>query len=474
MSDAWPQRPASASRSVERGHDAASLAASPPTSGHGYTASHQSRLLDETQAVVMELKDDLLRMQEENAELRQSSTNRDAQEKLRELQIAFDSAVERHKKDLKEARFKNLRLQQERQKLKQTLSELEVELATRPPPAAPREDVAEKADLLEAAVDELRRENAALREEKLQFMTCELKRLHPRDERVDVETEVERLQSGLDAAVSDLTCSRQKIKELQDLNNSQENLLERRAAEYEALLESRRAEIETMQILSTSLDETQALYDASQKEIAKLQEENRELVSEAMITAARRENEGRRESIPSTTLEQEGSDKSADELREELAMVKRTASGAISTLSTSLKKSLLHSQELCTEFEKDRKDMKEEYDKMRSLCEEAGRAREAAEARAKEAEGMLVVKEEDLQSFKRQMDEQKQRTKEAKQRLKAEILDTKQLIKNQQREVLRSEDDDEFLALLNIPNRAREILASPPPQADGASSPFST
>ena len=96
--------------------------------------------------------------------------------------------------------------------------------------------------------------------------------------------------------------------------------------------------------------------------------------------------------------------------------------------------------------------MKSEYDKVRDQVEGLKNATEAAQLNA-------VAKENELQTFKRQM-------KEAKQHLKAEILDTKKLIKNQQLEVLNGEDDEEFLSLLNIPNKARLLTQQYPPPMD--------
>ena len=128
--DDWP-RPKS--QSLERGYEvnAAGTSSSSPGQGAGYPS--QARLLEETQQVVSELKADLMRLQKENSELRHNTTH-DAQGRLKELQVEFDSAVEKHKKEVKEARFKTLRLQQERQKLKQQITEIESELAARPPP----------------------------------------------------------------------------------------------------------------------------------------------------------------------------------------------------------------------------------------------------------------------------------------------------------------------------------------------------
>ena len=115
-------------------------------------------------------------------------------------------------------------------------------------------------------------------------------------------------------------------------------------------------------------------------------------------------------------------------------------------------------QTLCAEFEQSRVDMKDEYERSQHRIAEL----QAENARLTAMGAQLQEKEDELQSFKKQMEEQAQRTKEAKQRLKAEILDTKELIKNQQREVQEDlNDDDDFLSLLNIPNRAREILNSP-------------
>eukprot|EP00659_Diplonema_papillatum_P016857 gene16857-25847_t len=98
----------------------------------GQHVPEQARLLREAQTVVKELRDDMVTLQAENAELRRQTNESEAIEELRTLRPAHEAAVERHKREVKESRFKLLRTQQEKQKLKQQVSDLEVELASRP------------------------------------------------------------------------------------------------------------------------------------------------------------------------------------------------------------------------------------------------------------------------------------------------------------------------------------------------------
>eukprot|EP01063_Lacrimia_lanifica_P012734 TRINITY_DN19422_c0_g1_i1.p1 TRINITY_DN19422_c0_g1~~TRINITY_DN19422_c0_g1_i1.p1 ORF type:complete len:495 (+),score=256.77 TRINITY_DN19422_c0_g1_i1:102-1586(+) len=421
----------------------------------------QARLLHDAQQVVLELKADLGALQAENSELRKLTVSTEAQERLRELQMAFDSAVEKHRRETKENRFKTLRLQQEGKKLRIQVQELELELAARPKSLVMEEEAQAKIDLLETANEELRRDNAALRDEKLTYMTTELQRLHPsgKPKPDSQEAEIERLNQTVDGLTNDLAATKQKVVELTEKTASQDDLLERRTAEYEALLQSRRAELETMGILSNSLQETQSLYDSAQEEISKLQEENRELISEAMMAAAAKDRE---KSIASPASPEET--RSLDDMKEELAMVKKTASGAISTLSNSLKKALVQSQELCQNFEKDRMEMKTLNEQANLRVRELEERLAAAEHREALVQKEIDAKSREVASFKQQMEEQRLRTKEAKQRLKAEILDTKQLIKSQQEDFKEEipEDDDDYLALLDIPKRARELFNHSP------------
>eukprot|EP01059_Diplonema_ambulator_P033388 TRINITY_DN6958_c0_g1_i2.p1 TRINITY_DN6958_c0_g1~~TRINITY_DN6958_c0_g1_i2.p1 ORF type:complete len:473 (+),score=212.65 TRINITY_DN6958_c0_g1_i2:30-1421(+) len=400
----------------------------------------QARLLQEAQHVVIELKDDLMALQQENSELRRQLESDESKQPLESLRASYDESLDKLKKELKEARFKNLRLQQEKQKLKSNVSELELELSGRPSTLVMEEEAAEKIRLLEAANDELRRDNASLREQKLAFMTSELNRLHPAEGVPEDETE--RLNNALRMTVHELTVAKQKIAELEQISESQEDLLQRRSAEYEGLLVSRKAELETMSILTQSLDETKELYDEAQQELSQLREDNRELASKVMIAEATRG---------------DPNDKSVDELKDELAVVRKTAGDAISTLSNSLKKALLQSQELCQNFERDRLEMKEVNEAANRRIVELEDELEQLHQSTSEIVSQLQKKDEELNTFKLQIEEQRERTKEAKQKLKAEILDTKQLLKAQHEEVGLTgdpDDDDEYLALLDTPNRA--------------------
>eukprot|EP01064_Diplonema_japonicum_P027620 TRINITY_DN4018_c0_g1_i5.p1 TRINITY_DN4018_c0_g1~~TRINITY_DN4018_c0_g1_i5.p1 ORF type:complete len:332 (+),score=95.96 TRINITY_DN4018_c0_g1_i5:1809-2804(+) len=315
------------------------------------------------------------------------------------------------------------------------------------------EESADKIRLLEAANDELRRENASLREQKLSFMTSELNRLHPEGAE---ESEVERLNEVLNKTVHNLTVATQRVEELETISQSQEELLERRGAEYEGLLVSRKAELETMSILTQSLNENKELYEAAQNDIAHLREENRELASNLMIAE---------------TKTKDPSEKTVDELKEELSVVRKTASDAIQTLSTSLKKALMQSQELCQNFERDRLEMKEVNEAANRRILELEEENKQLQESTSGIVDKLKRKDEELSTFRDQIEQQRMRTNQAKQRLKAEILDTKQLLKAQHEEVYRDgltgdpEEDDDYLLLLNTPSRA--VFGSSPNLANG-------
>ena len=156
-----------------------------------------------------------------------------------------------------------------------------------------------------------------------------------------------------------------------------------------------------------------------------------------------------------------------NELREELSVVKQTASGAISTLSTSLKKSLyvikiyyyrvgllfesgdhfylittknrLQSQELCSDFEKDRLEMKEANESAQQRIRDLENNAEQLESELSECKTELSSKNEELKTRADTMEQQRLRTHEAKERLKQDIQGTRQLIMSQQ-EVLGDSD----------------------------------
>ena len=242
----------------------------------------QVRLLTEMQIVFKELREDIVRLQDENKALNDDIGDRASRTRVRELERTLEEESTRRKQILKEARFKLVRSQQEKQTLKNKVSELEIELSGRPKTLIMEQEASGKITLLEAANDELRRENAALREQKLSYMTSELSRLHPSEVDKPIgETDADKLNEALTSTVTELASARQKVADLDSRLESQVELNDRKTKEYEALLISRKAEHETMTILSNSLSDMKDQFESSQSEISRLQEQIRELQSQA-------------------------------------------------------------------------------------------------------------------------------------------------------------------------------------------------
>eukprot|EP01065_Artemidia_motanka_P021546 TRINITY_DN25782_c0_g1_i1.p1 TRINITY_DN25782_c0_g1~~TRINITY_DN25782_c0_g1_i1.p1 ORF type:complete len:594 (+),score=201.02 TRINITY_DN25782_c0_g1_i1:63-1784(+) len=424
---------------------------SPSSSPSALVLQDQGRLLKDAQGVVLELREDLLSMQ---------GVNRALKERCESLEAAQSGPDERsqHRRELREQRLKLLRAQQERQRLSDRVLELEAS-------AGSAEADSGRVRALEAALAESRREAATLREQRLTALAREIDGLHPRQaeaaapaSRPDTDTRrlvdaLEESEQQLGAAVKELGVLRRRCDELQSRCESQTDALQRRASEYEALLKSRAQELGTIGVLSSSLNDTKELFEQSQMESRELQDEVRRL-KDLNVKLERQQSRSPRSTSPRrhdgdarlTTQPAAGSapeNAEVDSLRRELAAVKKTASNAIATLSASLKKALVQAQEQSRGFEMDRTAMREQLraSEERSILadkEAASLRGECTDLHTQLAERDYLIKERDdeLRQFRQRLRSHQERTIEAKQRLKAEILGTRELIRNQQTEML--------------------------------------
>eukprot|EP01062_Namystynia_karyoxenos_P058189 TRINITY_DN4963_c0_g3_i1.p1 TRINITY_DN4963_c0_g3~~TRINITY_DN4963_c0_g3_i1.p1 ORF type:complete len:729 (+),score=276.84 TRINITY_DN4963_c0_g3_i1:88-2187(+) len=484
-----------------RAHGAPTSAAEPHTA---LVLEGQGKLLKDAQGVVLELREDLLQLQRENAALRGRLAAGPDGADLQRVREAAAEAGERHRRELREQRYKLLRAQQERQRLADRVAVLDPDGRAdgarsssgggggdAAPPSADRTRVR----VLEAALAESRREAAALREQRLTALARELDGLHPRDRAAHcadpderarkAESETRRVVQALEeseqqlgSAAAELAALRRRCDELTSRCEAQQEALKRRGEEYEALLRSRAHELGTIGVLSSSLNDARDLVEQSQAEVRRLQadckalaEENGRLrqaerppsrspprLSPLQPPAAAQWRDSpsppdapaeapQRAAPPPAPPPADPADGAAasesEKLRQELAAVKRTASNAIATLSASLKKALLQAQEQGRAFEQERAAMR---DRQRSAEERAAAGeREAAALRSEctalhgqlaERDGVIRAKDEESRQFRQLLRDQQERTLEAKQRLRAEILGTRNLIRTQQHEML--------------------------------------
>eukprot|EP00756_Hemistasia_phaeocysticola_P031445 Hpha_TRINITY_DN16354_c0_g1::TRINITY_DN16354_c0_g1_i1::g.60314::m.60314 len=400
-----------------------------PQSASAVVMEDQGRLLKDAQGVVLELREDLLQLQRENAELRERAEIAEVQAAdLQEIRKAAIETEERHRRELREQRYKLLRAQQERQQLAGELEVAKTSLDSRPSESVSPEPGRVRA--LETALAESRKEAATLREQRLTALAREIDGSSgsvPRQAgapRIDGEKRrlmdaLSESEEQLGAAVREMGVLRRRCEDLQARCDAQREALQRSGNEYEALLRSRAQELGTIGALSSSLNDTRELYEQSQDELRRAQAELRlSRPRSGDITPPPRQASPRTDSTG-------GDEGEVLRLRKELEAVKHTASNAIATLSASLKKALLQQQHSAKTEDglKDRaKRAVDDGEKLRG---------ENAALRQK-----LAAAGEEMEILRKKLKEHNTRAIAAKQRLKEEILGTRELIRSQQHEML--------------------------------------